>query len=411
MSGTRKRVPVIAGSVLVALLLLTFAPASSPAAQADQPLAAVQRLLAARTAALTAGDRDAWLGAVDPNASSEFRAAQARSFDGLRALPLENYRLVARLDDSGDLSAGLSYPGTSRRFLPETRQVYRLTGFDDRDAIDTLWWTYVERGGRWYIAADSDLRDLGLDTTRNIWDLGAMRVRATAHFLVLSHPEQAERADALASIAEDAMTTHASRWSRPWLQRIPLVLPGSVDELETMLQSTFDLDNFVAFVSYGVVRDTGFAPTAPRIFIQDRNLGRYSREFQIETLVHELVHAASVPLIGPLIPSWVHEGLADWVAKGRGASEARPRGSDGKIPRDYEFTIGGGTAIVRSYEESRSSVTYLAGRHGLDAPANLFAALGAASVAPGNSDYQVDRALRAVTGNGFDSFERAWAKS
>jgi hypothetical protein len=400
----------------VAVLLLALAsahlrPATVALAQGSG-LSSVQALLDARSAAVLAGDRDTWLATVDPRAPAPFRDAQARSFDGLRSLPLAVYRLEARVDDSGDLSTGLAnqYEGATGLLLPETRQVYRLTGYDDRDAVDTMWWTYVERDGRWYVAGDDDLVDLGLDTARNLWDLGAVRVQPTEHFLVLSHPEQADRATALASIAEDAMAALNQRWTRAWSQRIPLVLPGSVEELETMLQSTFDLDNFVAFVSYGAVRDDGYEPTAPRIFIQDRNLSRYDRRFQVETLLHELVHAASVPLVGPLVPGWVHEGVADWAAKGRPTNESAPKGTDRRLPRDHEFTVGGGASIVRAYNESRSAMSYLSSRGGVDAPPTMFAAIGEARVAPGSPDYHVDRVLRGLIGVGFNSFEQEWAR-
>ena len=36
------------------------------------------------------------------------------------------------------------------------------------------------------------------------------------------------------------------RWSLPWSERIPLILPRSVEELERLLQATYDLDNLVA---------------------------------------------------------------------------------------------------------------------------------------------------------------------
>jgi len=63
-------------------------------------------------------------------------------------------------------------------------------------------------------------------------------------------------------------------------------------------------------------RDDGWEATAPRIYIQDENLKAYDRPYQVETLVHELTHAAGAPLAGPFVPSWVHEGVADWVATG-----------------------------------------------------------------------------------------------
>jgi hypothetical protein len=121
----------------------------------------------------------------------------------------------------------------------------------------------------------------------------------------------------------------------------------------------------------------------------------------VETLVHELAHAAGAPLAGPFVPAWVHEGVADWVATGRSTKERRPRGSDGKVPRDYEFSTGSQTDIVRAYRESRAATSYLASKAGLGAPSALFRRLGETKVAPGSVDHHVDAALRAVAGPGF----------
>lgn len=374
-------------------------------------LRAAQSVLDARVAAFRRGDRDAWLATVDPAASAEFRAAQGRQFDGFRALPVAELRLTARLDDSGDLaSAAASRYGAARVFLPETRLIHRFAGYDDRPAVDTLWLTFVERSGRWYVGGDTDVAHLGLETSRGPWDFGPLATLDTDHFLVVHHPDQASRAAALAGIAEEAATMLARSWGHAWSGKIPVIVPASVDDLEELLQSTVDLDNFVAFVSYGVLRDRAYEPTAPRIYVQDRNLARYGRRFQVETLVHELVHAASVPLAGPFIPAWVHEGVADWVAVGRPTGERRPRGSDGRLPRDFEFTTGPRDAIVRSYAESRSATSFLAGDDGLAAPLELFKVLGEVKVAPGTTDHHLDAALQRVAGEPFSQFEPAWAR-
>jgi hypothetical protein len=389
-------------AVAILLALAAFAvPAVAQPAGGD-PLTAVNALLAQRAAALRNGDRAGWMAAVDPSAPKVLRDQEAKRFDGLRSLPLASFDLHARTDDTGDLDPAPD------RFLPETRETYRFRDYDDRDAVDTLWWTYVQRDGRWYIGADDAVSDLGLDTTRDIWDLGPVRVVARPHFLVISHPEQAQRADALADIAEEAIGVLGERWDRPWSGRIPLILPGSVSELETILQSTFDLDNFVAFVVYGSVRDDGWTPTAPRIYIQDRNLSRYQRPFQLQTLVHELVHAASVPLAGPYIPNWVHEGVADWVAGGRRLDEKPPSGSDGVLPRDDEFSTGATTSIVRAYDEARSAVSTLAAVAGRGAPSSLVASAGGPKIAPGSVEYLTDDAVRRVAGISLQELQRRW---
>ena len=392
---------LLAPLAAVALVL----PGSVHAAQEQpSPLAAVQEVLVRRAAAVTSGDRDAFLATVDPQAPASFRQAQARAFDGLRSLPLTSYKLTARVEDTGDLD------DRPEAFLPETRAAYRIEGYDDRDAVDTLWLTFVQRDGRWYVGADEDLVALGLDTARNLWDFGPVRLLRTEHFLVLAHPDKAARADELAALAEEAYAAFAGRWSQPWSGRIPMVVPSSVDQLEQMLQSTIDLDKFVAFVSYGVVRDDDGDPqtTAPRLFVQDATFSRNSCPFQVQTLVHELVHAATAAATGPFTPVWLHEGLADWVATGRPGPTRPPAGGDGTAPRPYEFTTGSHAGIVRTYGEARTLVGSLAGAHGGEAPVALFRALGEVRTAPGDEDHHVEAVLRKLHGVGIADVEMQW---
>jgi len=396
----------------LALVVLVALPVQ---AQDDDPITAIRELLDRRVAAIAAGDLEAFLATVDPAAPEEFRASQTQHFNGLRSVPLEGYALGVDDAETGDLSPpGLGdvlYQG-ARTFIPETTQRYRLGGYDDRDAVDSLWLTFVERDGEWFVGGDRDLEVVGLLTGRTIWDLGPVRLLPTEHFLVISHPDRASRADDLARLAEEAFARHARLWDRPWSERLPVILPSSVDELEVIIQSTFDLDNFVAFVGYDVDYDapSGYETTAPRMYIQDRNLAEYDEAFQVETLVHELVHAATAADAGPFVDRWVHEGVADWVATGRLSGLQPPDGSDGRIPDPFEFSTGGSRNINESYGESRSAISFLADLAGPAAPADLLTTLGATRVAPGSVDHQVGRALEATAGTpDFAAFEKAWA--
>jgi hypothetical protein len=355
------------------------------------------------------GDKEAFLATVDPKASAAFRDAQGRLLDGLHSLPLEHYALQARLADSGDLGGGLVDRYGAPVFLPETRESMRFTGYDATDDVESLWLTFVQRGATWYVANDTDLEALGLYSNVGLWDFGPVVVHTTAHYLALSHPAQAGRLDALTSIGEQAMAQLHARWPVPWSEKIPMILPGTLAELGAIIQSTVDLDKFVAFTAYSDLRDTGYANTAARIYIQDKELSQFGRDFQLQTLVHELNHAAVATFGGPAIPSWVHEGVADWVGHGVSLTERKPKGSDGKLPRDDEFVAGSSSSIAMAYDESRSAISFLARRAGRDAPAKFVQALGAVNVAAGNTDYWVDASLRRLFGFGLADLQAGWA--
>ena len=105
----------------------------------------------------------------------------------------------------------------------------------------------------------------------------------------------------------------------------------------------------------------------------------------------------------------MHEGVADWVAFGRRTDEREPPGSDGQLPLDYEFTVGGRDAINMSYAESRSVMSFLAARRGVEAPAELIRTLGAEKVVPGSEELRVDQALTRVAGLDTAQLEKEWA--
>lgn len=378
-------------------------------AAAQSREAAVQAVLDQRELAVRNGDRDAFLATVDPGADEDFKRRQAALFDGLRSVPLSTYELLVRPDEAPDLAVGLDDRYTADDvFLPAVEARYRIKGVDAVDALDGFFYTFLLREGRWRIVSDTDVEDLGLPSARNLWDFGPVARARSSHFTVLFDSANRNRAEALLRLAEDARERLAAGFDRPLPDQVLLILPRSVDQLAEMLQSTFDLSNFVAFAAASVDRDEGWQSTAPRVFAQDVNLARSGRSFQLETLHHELLHVAAFPFTGPFVPAWVHEGVADWIANGRGAP-AEVVGSDSVLPEDFEFTTGGLNAIVSAYQESTSAIAFLAEAKGDGAPLDLLVKAGEARTAPGTMDHHVDAALRSLYGKGLADFQADWA--
>ena len=370
---------------------------------------AVRAVLDHRESAVRIGDRAAFLDSVDPAATDEFKIRQGRLFDGLRSLPLASYDLELRTDEVPDLAAGLAarYPGAEAVFLPPVEAHYRLTGIDTVDAIDGYYYTFLLRDGRWRIVSDRDLEDVGLPSARNLWDYGPVHQQRTAHFTILHDPADRKRAEAMGTLCEQGYSRLKSVFDRATPEQIVVVLPHTLDQLREILQATFDLSNFVAFASAAVDRDDDWQSTAPRVYVQDVNLARSRREFQLQTFHHEFAHVAAFPLAGPAVASWIHEGLADWMASGAEAP-ATVEGTDGVLPDDWEFTTGGGDSILRAYDESTSAMAFLAAKKGKSAPLDLLVRVGETRVAPGTSAYRVDQGLRAVYGAGLDQFQKDW---
>jgi hypothetical protein len=403
---------LLAGAVVAATVVPVSAPAGAQGVVPElgtERERAVQAVLDAREAALRSGDKEAFLGTLDPSAPKPFVEAQGRLYEGLRTVPFSKYELIVRTDEIEDLSAGLArrYPEAEEVFLPPVEGRYRIEGADTTDALDGLFYTFVLRDGRWRIVSDSDLADLGLPSARNPWDFGPVQVHRSDHFTVLFDRRDRRRALDIAAVAEEAYGRLAGTYDRPLPDQFVFVLPHTVAQLRDMIQATFDLSNFVAFAAATVDRDRGWDSTAPRIYAQEENLAGSPKDFQLQTLHHELIHAAAFPLAGPFVPAWVHEGTADWLASGRGEPTAVD-GSDKILPEDYEFTTGGQSAIISAYDESTSAAAFLADAVDDGSPLDLLVTVGAPRVAPGTSDYHVDAALRKVYGQGTAEFQAAW---
>jgi hypothetical protein len=188
--------------------------------------------------------------------------------------------------------------------------------------------------------------------------------------------------------------------------------------LARLIQSTFDLDNFVAFAYSTVDLAEGVDYTGHRILVNPEAFSGRSSTTVLEILAHELLHVATRDSAGPFVPIFMDEGFADYVG-----NDADPSGLSffdaevaagvfsGRLPLDYEFTVGSGTEIYRSYQESQSAVRYFISRWGLADFVRLYRDLGRTRIAAGTPRYQIDRALREVTGLGYEEFERAWADS
>jgi hypothetical protein len=403
-----KRPAVLAAAAAVVVAGTFLPPAGAQTAPVSREQA-VRQVLAQRVDALKRGDRAAFLDTVDPLGSEEFKVRQGRLFDGLRSLPLASYELELRTDEAPDLGAGLAarYPSAEAVFLPPLEAHYRLAGIDTVDAVDGYYYTFLLRDGRWRMVSDRDLEDVGLPSARNLWDYGPVSQQRTEHFTILHDPADRTRAQAIGVLCEQGYARLRATFDAAVPPQIVVVLPHTLDQLRDILQATFDLSNFVAFASASVDRDEEWQSTAPRVYVQDSNLARSRRDFQLQTFHHEFTHVAAFPLAGPFVPSWVHEGVADWMATGE-RGPAAVDGSDSLLPDDWEFTTGGGERILRAYDESTSAMAFLAARKGGRAPLDLLVRVGELRVAPGTSQYRVDQSLRTVYGAGLDQFEKDW---
>jgi len=414
------------GAGALALIgVVTLTTAVMPARAAPpSAAAAIEELLERRAEAVLTRDKDAFMATIDPS-SGRFAGRQSRLFDAMGAVDLASYRLVAKWARFGDLvrpSDEARYPGAQDVAIPVTEERYRIEGFDPEEAAEDLFYTFVKRDGEWLIGEDTDLDDLALFSARHLWDRGGLEPRRSDHFLKWQHPCSGEDCLTLGAgflpLAERGLERVDEYWHAPWTRRVIVLVPATQGELRRMLQTSIDLDNFVAFAYSTIDLQNGIDFTGNRIILNPNAFDVQTDERVFTILSHELAHIATRDSSGVFVPTWVEEGFAEITAYDRDPSalsffDARVAAGefDGRLPKAFEFNTGAGTEIYMSYQEAQSAISYFVGRWGLDGFEDFYVRLGRVGIAPGTSTYHVDRALRETVGVSLGSFESAWART
>ncbi|MBA2426073.1 MAG: hypothetical protein H0V60_03205 [Actinobacteria bacterium] len=419
-------------SLLAGAALLPAAAEGATAAPGDRGSAvrasparvAIQELLDRRSTAVATRDRQAFLSTIE-DSSPAFVRRQRRLFDAMGGIDFDGYELRARWGRYGDLvrpSDRRRYPGASSVSIPLTEERYRIAGFDAEDAAEDLFYTFVERDGRWLIAEDTDLDDIALFSARHLWDQGRLTSESSEHFLQLEHPcdgsDCLELSGDFLALAERGVARVEAYWDGPWRKNTLVLVPGSTKELARMLQATIDLDNFVAFAYSTVDVENSFDYTGHRILLNPKAFQVESEDQVFTILAHELLHIATRDAAGPFMPVFVDEGFAEITAYDGDpealaffVAEQAAGNFDGKLPKDFEFNTGEGTDIYMSYQEAQSAVKFFTDEWGLATFNDFYRTLGAVDLAPGTTRYHLDRALNESTGLGYAEFQKQWASS
>jgi len=394
---------------------LAAPPAADPEPDAD---AAIQSTLDAVAAAFAAADPEAlrpWL--TDP-ASSFGQRWLARAAN-LAGVPLASYTL--RLDDSlPDLATQRLRTGRDGGIqVRYVREEHAIAGFDpEGPSVEDLFLTLVEGEDGWTVAGDRDGEPLGLLSVDHLWDHGPVVATGDGAIVVLHHPGAAAIDDVIVQ-AERALEEARGRWPLAWPERVPVIVPTDQDELAELLHVNFDLSSFIAFATATPTGRLGdYELRGSRILLNPGPFLERTPETRQRILAHELIHVATRPVSGPQVPTWLEEGVAQAVGEQRATSgleqleSALRRGDALTLPTDGQFSAGGEDRIFLSYDLSYSFVGFLVATYGVDAVADLYAAVGEASAGrPGTAAWQLDAAARDVLGSSMDELVEDWRDS
>lgn len=387
-------------------------PTTPEPARGVRDAAAVQDMLTQVAAAFRAGDPDA----LEPHLASPASGFGRRWLDRARhmgVLPLSHYAL--RLDQSlPDLSTQrvrASHDGDVQ--VVYVVEELAFADYDRAPAEDDLFLTVVDDGDGWRVATDVDAEVLGFVSVDHLWDHGPVTVTRQGPVMAIHHHDGPDVGPLLDEAAA-ALVQAQERWPRDWPATVPIVVPRDEEELGDLLHVTFDLSNFVAFATATPVAERGsYELTGSRIVVNPARFLDRASETRQRILVHELLHVATRPSAGPMVPSWLEEGVAQALGEQQsttGTALLDRTATDAlALPTDDQFTVGGRDRIFLSYQAAWAFVDHLVATHGAAVVGEFYASVGRGAVGePGTERYHVDRAAREVLGASLDELVAGW---
>ena len=382
-----------------------------PPPDADASIEAeVHALLDRRAQAVLHRDRSAFLATVDPDRPA-FRASQVAMFDALADVPLASWSYELDATVPAAVPAGAQAGDEAPTWAPAVSLRYAVQGFDATPAVENQGLTFVHRPTGWLVGSDSDFDGTARRTVRDPWDFGPVSVTQGVRTLVLGHPAAASTMRAVAAEADADIPAVTRVWG-PWAERVVVIVPADQEELARITGKTGDLS---AIAAVAVAVDGRPNGESERIVVNPANFARLPSPGRRVVLTHELTHVAAGPATGPAVPTWLAEGLADYVAYRDVdvASVARELAADVRagrrpaaLPTDADFD-GASAALPQQYEMSWLACRLIVQRTDSSTLLRFYRAVGASRDA-GSAAAAVATAMRAELSTTVESFTAAW---
>ena len=390
------------------------APATDLRAERED---AVRALLDARAGAVMSRDREAFLAGVSP-ANPAFVERQAALFDALAEVPLASwqYDLDPLRERSGNAELDARH-GAGQWWSPDVQLRYALAEFDVEPTYAPQRLTFVRSGDAWLLAADDDFEAVGEPSTRALWDAGPVVPVRGVHTLALGHPGSLGLMQQIVSVVDAAVPRVSRVWGTGWSQAVVVLVPSTQEELDRMLNGSTDLSRIAAVATAELTDLEGrYHPVGNRVIVNPPNFAKLGRLGRQVVLTHETAHVATRVATGPDVPTWLVEGMADYigyldvpVGVDTAARELGDAVRAGRVPEqlptDASFD-GANPDLAQAYEASWLAFQLLVEQHGADAALRFYRAVGASRDAGPTA--AVDRAFATELGTTTAAFTAAW---
>ena len=358
-------------------------------------------ILQRRGAAVLAHDQAQFLADLDPT-NTALRTQQAAIFAGLVKLPFA--RFSYRLADGSLPQAAKSAYGVPALIAP-VLATHQLRGYDTGPVAEGQSVTFVLRQGRWWIASDrDDEADLPAAGHAEPWDDGQVGVAHGKRSLVIGQADDQATLNRVATSLDQAVAADLKFWpaggSHRWDGKVVVYVPEAEREFTSLFAGTKETADGVVAVTVPVYDNVEFvkggrsygAVGGTRVIINPTYFKPKSSFFNV-ILRHEVSHVAAEPITSQGTPTWLIEGLAEYVGWRQGdpsrtffargvdqrTAAAMNRGSFHLVlPSSRSFYIGSTATINQRYTEGFLACAYIQ-RHYGEAKLKKFAAAMAAA--------------------------------
>jgi hypothetical protein len=390
------------------------APLPDPRTVREQ---AVRRLLDERAAALLARDRDGFLAGVWSGAP-EVWARQAALFDALAEVPLATWEY--RFNGTGDRGPVAELDaryGAGQWWAPEVVLVWAIAEFDPEPTYAPQRVVFVRDGERWTLAADDEPTLGGTPTARGLWDGGPVVAVRGAATLVLGHPGNEALLRQVADGVDAAVPRVTEVWGPGWVQKVVVLVPNDSAELDALLGGSTDLTRIAAVATAELTDlEGGYRPVGNRVIVNPPNFAKLGRLGRQVVLTHETAHVATRAASGPDMPTWLVEGLADYIGYldvpvpvETAARETRAAAEEGQLPTalpaDADFD-GANARLPLAYEGAWLAFRLLVETYGREPALAFYRAVGASRDA--GAEAALERAFAAELGTTTAAFTQRW---
>jgi hypothetical protein len=301
--------------------------------------------------------------------------------------------------------------------------------------------TFVRRDGRWWISSDRDVDDdLPAAGHAEPWDDGQVGVAKGKRSLVIGQARDDATLRKVADAVDSAVSADLKFWPAGngrtrWDGRVVVYVPRAQREFTSLFRDSKQSADGVVAVAVPVYDKVSFdaggghsfgTVTGSRIIINPKYFKPKSPFFAV-TLRHEVSHIAAQPITADGTPSWLVEGLAEYVgwrqsdpsrtfyARGvdsRTAKAINAHSYKVKLPSSSTFYYGSSSAISARYTTGFLVCAYIQHRFG-ESKLKAFAALMGKAKTPGREKAVLKSALSetfGLTQAGLESQASAWMK-